>query len=314
MPPFGELMGERVPDTGGRPGDQCGGHGRHRMPIGCSGAHRHLERQLHPLPHRPRRGLARAHRRRRPRHPGDQGQGRAVPLRPASTALGYEVAHHGLNQWNGVAILSRVGLDRRRGRASTASPGWGEPLERGGPRDRRHRAAASGCGRSTSPTAAPRATRTWPTSSTGWPGCASRRAAGSPTDPRRVALCGDWNIAPQDEDVWEHGVLPRQEPRVARRARRVPGLPRRRLRRRRPPARARARASTPTGTTSSSRFPKRQRDAHRLRPRLPGAGRPGRPARRSTARSARARAPATTPRSSSSSPDSGTLTGFSHPG
>ena len=25
-------------------------------------------------------------------------------------ALGYEVAHHGLNQWNGVAILSRVGL------------------------------------------------------------------------------------------------------------------------------------------------------------------------------------------------------------
>ena len=25
-----------------------------------------------------------------------------------------------------------------------------------------------------------------------------------------VALCGDWNIAPQDEDVWSHGVLPRQ--------------------------------------------------------------------------------------------------------
>lgn len=25
--------------------------------------------------------------------------------------LGYEVAHHGFNQWNGVAILSRVGLD-----------------------------------------------------------------------------------------------------------------------------------------------------------------------------------------------------------
>ncbi|HEX7460727.1 MAG TPA: endonuclease/exonuclease/phosphatase family protein, partial [Dermatophilaceae bacterium] len=24
------------------------------------------------------------------------------------TALGYEVAHHGVNQWNGVAILSRV--------------------------------------------------------------------------------------------------------------------------------------------------------------------------------------------------------------
>ena len=26
-------------------------------------------------------------------------------------ALGYEVAHIGLNQWNGVAIASRIGLD-----------------------------------------------------------------------------------------------------------------------------------------------------------------------------------------------------------
>ena len=25
--------------------------------------------------------------------------------------LGYQVAHHGLNQWNGVAIISRVGLE-----------------------------------------------------------------------------------------------------------------------------------------------------------------------------------------------------------
>ena len=27
------------------------------------------------------------------------------------SALGYETAHHGLNQWNGVAILSRAGID-----------------------------------------------------------------------------------------------------------------------------------------------------------------------------------------------------------
>ncbi|HLR86222.1 MAG TPA: endonuclease/exonuclease/phosphatase family protein, partial [Nocardioidaceae bacterium] len=26
-------------------------------------------------------------------------------------ALGYDVAHHGLSQWNGVAICSRVGID-----------------------------------------------------------------------------------------------------------------------------------------------------------------------------------------------------------
>ena len=30
----------------------------------------------------------------------------------AFEALGYESAHHGEGRWNGVAILSRVGLDR----------------------------------------------------------------------------------------------------------------------------------------------------------------------------------------------------------
>ncbi len=27
------------------------------------------------------------------------------------TELGYQVAHHGTSQWNGVAVLSRVGLE-----------------------------------------------------------------------------------------------------------------------------------------------------------------------------------------------------------
>ena len=41
-------------------------------------------------------------------------------------ALGYQVAHHGLNQWNGVAILSRVGLtDVQVG--FDGMPSWGEP-------------------------------------------------------------------------------------------------------------------------------------------------------------------------------------------
>ena len=42
-------------------------------------------------------------------------------------ALGYEVAHHGVNQWNGVAILSRVGLDDVQV-GFEGDPGWGEPL------------------------------------------------------------------------------------------------------------------------------------------------------------------------------------------
>ena len=37
----------------------------------------------------------------------------------AFEALGYEVAHYGLNQWNGVAIISRVGIDDVR----TSFPG-----------------------------------------------------------------------------------------------------------------------------------------------------------------------------------------------
>ena len=34
----------------------------------------------------------------------------AFPAMPFH-ALGYESAHHGQGQWNGVAILSRIGLD-----------------------------------------------------------------------------------------------------------------------------------------------------------------------------------------------------------
>ena len=32
----------------------------------------------------------------------------------AFAALGYESAHHGNGRWNGVAILSRVGIEQRR--------------------------------------------------------------------------------------------------------------------------------------------------------------------------------------------------------
>ncbi len=52
-------------------------------------------------------------------------------------ALGYEVAMVGYNQWNGVAILSRVGLDGRRGRV----PRHARVRRSGGargPGDRRH--------------------------------------------------------------------------------------------------------------------------------------------------------------------------------
>ncbi|MEJ7707356.1 MAG: exodeoxyribonuclease III [Nocardioidaceae bacterium] len=42
------------------------------------------------------------------------------------TALGYQVAHHGTSGWNGVALLSRVGLDAIQV-GFPGQPGWGEP-------------------------------------------------------------------------------------------------------------------------------------------------------------------------------------------
>ena len=41
--------------------------------------------------------------------------------------LGYEVAHHGLSQWNGVAVVSRVGIEDVR-IGFDGMPGWGDPI------------------------------------------------------------------------------------------------------------------------------------------------------------------------------------------
>ena len=42
-------------------------------------------------------------------------------------AAGYDIAAAGVNQWNGVAIISRVGIDDVTV-GFDAMPGWGEPL------------------------------------------------------------------------------------------------------------------------------------------------------------------------------------------
>ena len=51
-----------------------------RRLIGWAGEDRYLERELPPRPRRPRGGLAAPHRRRRAGHPGNQVQGRELPL------------------------------------------------------------------------------------------------------------------------------------------------------------------------------------------------------------------------------------------
>ncbi|MDO5502226.1 MAG: exodeoxyribonuclease III [Actinomycetia bacterium] len=118
-------------------------------------------------------------------------------------ALGYEIAHHGLSQWNGVAILSRVGLqDIEIGLPDI--PTWGEPAVA------EARAIGASCG----------GVRIWSVyvpngrhisdphmdykiawlehlrgAVDGWV-AAERDGASS------FAVMGDWNIAPQDDDVW----------------------------------------------------------------------------------------------------------------
>ncbi|MDN5790208.1 MAG: exodeoxyribonuclease III [Micrococcales bacterium] len=116
-------------------------------------------------------------------------------------ALGYRVAHHGLNQWNGVAIVSRVGLDDVTV-GFDGMPGWGDPLV---PEARAIGATCDGI-------------RVWSlyipngralddphlAYKLDWLGALQVAGRGwLSDDPRaQIALLGDWNIAPQDEDVW----------------------------------------------------------------------------------------------------------------
>ncbi len=114
-------------------------------------------------------------------------------------ALGYEVAHHGLNQWNGVAILSRVGLDDVTV-GFDGDPGWGDPLAT------EARAIGAMCG----------GIRMWSLYVPNgraigdphmeyklrWLSELRDRAAVWADENTPVALCGDWNISPQDDDVW----------------------------------------------------------------------------------------------------------------
>ena len=121
-------------------------------------------------------------------------------------ALGYEVAHVGFSQWNGVAILSRVGIEDVEIRFP-GQPCWAEDTET------EARALGATCG----------GVRVWSLyvpngRSLGdphlqykldWLAALRTTAAGWLTDDptAQVALVGDWNIAPQDDDVWDMSVF-----------------------------------------------------------------------------------------------------------
>lgn len=119
------------------------------------------------------------------------------------SSMGYEVAHLGLNQWNGVAVLSRVGLEDVATTFAEDQPPFGEPpvVE--------PRAIGATCG----------GVRVWSLY------VPNGRELGDPhydyklawleslrrsahqwlaDDPdAQIALTGDWNVAPTDDDVWD---------------------------------------------------------------------------------------------------------------
>lgn len=122
------------------------------------------------------------------------------------TGMGYEVAHHGFNQWNGVAVLSRVGIEDVATHFS-GQPGYDNDPDK--EQTVEARALGATCG----------GVRVWslyvPNGrelehrhyhyKLDWLAQLKDRAAGwIEQDPSaRIMLAGDWNVAPLDEDVWD---------------------------------------------------------------------------------------------------------------
>lgn len=114
----------------------------------------------------------------------------------AFSALGYESAHHGSGQWNGVAILSKVGIE-------DPISGFTIPLDG----DEETRILTARCGDTlVSSVYVPNGRSVGSEHyayKLAWLGRLRENldAVTKPGDP--VAVCGDFNIAPEDRDVWD---------------------------------------------------------------------------------------------------------------
>lgn len=115
--------------------------------------------------------------------------------------LGYQVAHHGFSQWNGVGILSRVGIEDVR----TGFPGmptFGDPPQL------EARAIGATCGGVDLwslyvPNGRALADPHYDYKLRWLAALADLTRTELAADPtRQLALCGDFNIAPTDDDVW----------------------------------------------------------------------------------------------------------------
>ncbi|MDD7465672.1 MAG: exodeoxyribonuclease III [Actinomycetaceae bacterium] len=133
------------------------------------------------------------------------------PVVPFAQA-GYEVAVHGLNQWNGVAIISRVGLADVR-RSFPGQPGFSkDPQEADPPVEARALGASVG------------GMELWSVYVPNGRGVNDPHyrykldflarlreyAAGVTREQSdaQVAIMGDWNVIPTDTDVWDPEAIP----------------------------------------------------------------------------------------------------------
>lgn len=120
--------------------------------------------------------------------------------------LGYEVAHHGLNQWNGVAILSRVGLEDVT-TGFPGQPGFTKDQEAEQLAEARHIAATCNGVRVHSVYVPNGREIDDPHYGYKLRFLEALRVAGMDTlasdDGHLAMIGGDFNIAPRDEDVWD---------------------------------------------------------------------------------------------------------------
>jgi len=131
----------------------------------------------------------------------------------AFSALGYEVASHGEGRWNGVAIASRVGMD-------DVVAGFSHAPEDPGVESRLLSATCGGVRVSTVYVPNGRAVGTEHyEAKLAWLGDLRRHLLESCDPGGRVVVCGDFNVAPDDRDVWDprraHGGTHVSEPERA---------------------------------------------------------------------------------------------------
>jgi exodeoxyribonuclease-3 len=114
----------------------------------------------------------------------------------AFSALGYESAHHGSGQWNGVAILSKVGID-------DVVEGFCQGIE--ADHDTRLISATCGGVRISSvyvPNGRSLADPHYQYK-LGWFERLRTHLDNTCDPDTPVAVCGDFNVAPEDRDVWD---------------------------------------------------------------------------------------------------------------